>query len=64
MNKGRSRFVPTLSVAIETLESRVVLSGTAAAGAAEVAAQAGHRAATQTTLAVTPGRSASRSRTP
>ena len=50
MNRRRSRFAPALSVVMETLESRVVLSATA--GTAEVAAQAIHRAATQTTLVV------------
>ena len=53
MNRRRLRFAPALSVVMEALESRVVLS--AVAGTAEVAAQAVHRAATQTTLVVSPG---------
>ena len=60
MDKKRSRFVPGVSFANETLESRVVLSGIGAAGALhqgslEVAAQVVKKAATQTTLAVGAG---------
>jgi hypothetical protein len=53
MYRRRSRFTPALSLVMETLESRFVLS--ASAGSAEVAAQALHPAVTQTTLAVSSG---------
>jgi FKBP-type peptidyl-prolyl isomerase-like protein/Big-like domain-containing protein len=64
MNKGRSRFAPTLSVVIETLEGRLLLSGIAPAfssasaphhSAAEVAATTVRNAKTETKLAVSSG---------
>jgi FKBP-type peptidyl-prolyl cis-trans isomerase/Bacterial Ig-like domain (group 3) len=60
MVKRRSRAVRPLSVVVETLESRVVLSGIASTSAlpqsaAEIAARGAHSAATETTLAVGAG---------
>jgi FKBP-type peptidyl-prolyl cis-trans isomerase len=60
MDKRRSRCGRALSVAIETLDDRIVLSGIAAAGALqqgamEVAARTAHATATATTLAVGAG---------
>jgi hypothetical protein len=56
MNKRRSRFAPAFSLANETLESRIVLSGGVVHRvAAEVAAQGLKKAATDTTLAVSAG---------
>ncbi len=60
MTRRRSRPAPGLSVAIETLDSRIVLSTMAAAGAlrlgaAEVASLAVKKAPTETTLAVAAG---------
>lgn len=60
MNKRRSRSALAPSVVVETLESRVVLSGIAATGslgqsAAEIGARVAHKGATETTLAVTAG---------
>jgi hypothetical protein len=55
MDKRRSRFVPGATFVDECLETRLVLSGTGSAGAAEVAAHAGRDAATKTSLAVSAG---------
>jgi FKBP-type peptidyl-prolyl cis-trans isomerase FkpA len=59
MNRKRSRFVPAVSSALETLESRVVLSGIGATALQQAAAEVGGRttpkAATATTLAVSGG---------
>jgi FKBP-type peptidyl-prolyl isomerase-like protein len=60
MNKRRSRSVSRFSCVIETLESRIVLSGINSANAldqsaVEIAAQTAKREATKTTLAVSAG---------
>jgi FKBP-type peptidyl-prolyl cis-trans isomerase/Bacterial Ig-like domain (group 3) len=60
MNKRRLRFAPALSVVIETLESRIALSGVGSVGAihhtaVEVAAHAAKIAKTETMLAVSAG---------
>ncbi len=60
MNKRRSRPTSSVSLALETMESRVVLSaiggaGELARGAAEVAARTVHHAATTTKLTATAG---------
>lgn len=60
MNRRRTRFAPALSIVNEVLESRIALSGIAAAsglqdGAAQVRANTAQRANTQTTLVVSAG---------
>ena len=60
MNKGRSRFTPAFSLSTDALESRIVLSGNAAAsalhqGAVEIAARTAGEARTQTSLAISAG---------
>ena len=60
MNRRRVRFAPALSVVLETLESRIVLSGIDTTsmihqGAAEVAARTVRNAPTATLLAVSSG---------
>ena len=60
MNKRRLCFAPALSIVIETLESRIALSGVGSVGAihhaaVEVAAHAAKNAKTETVLAVSAG---------
>jgi hypothetical protein len=57
MHKRRSRSSSVISPVLEALEGRIVLSSAAsglAQGTAEVASKPGHKASTQTTLAISP----------